>query len=84
MKKAAARCKMWNIGEDEQILQLQAIHGNKWTLFSKIILGRSACAIKARWTILNSNSLQKDTNNTDTKNSECRGDEVQLDCGNEY
>ena len=42
----------WTQIEDEILIKLQSEKGNKWSLFRDALPGRSATAIKNRWTSL--------------------------------
>jgi len=49
-KKIAKACKrLWTPLEDRQLLNLLAIHGNKWTLIGDLIGGRSCKQVRDRY-----------------------------------
>jgi hypothetical protein len=48
---------VWTPAEDMIIIQQQFIHGNAWATMKPLLPGRSACAIKNRWTWLSRHRL---------------------------
>jgi hypothetical protein len=45
----SVRKASWSQDEDDIIVNAHAKHGNKWTLISKLLVGRPANAIKNHW-----------------------------------
>jgi hypothetical protein len=42
----------WTAEEDEMLVRLQSIHGNRWSMFRADLAQRSTTAIKNRWVSL--------------------------------
>ena len=49
--KGGIKKEGWTPEEDQQLVQLHAIHGNKWALISKLISGRYNALYAGRRTV---------------------------------
>jgi len=43
----------WTADEDRKVNELQALHGNKWTLIMSFLPGRSKYSVRNRWHVIN-------------------------------
>lgn len=43
----------WTSEEDDVLIKSQQVYGNKWSLISRLLPGRSAVCIKNRWNLIN-------------------------------
>lgn len=60
----------WTTQEDAALLHWHKMYGNQWTVISRLMPGRTSCAVKNRWNVLNRKLLSLNQSQTPSESNE--------------